>query len=126
MVSNLRGMPSIVAFLIGCVGAATTADTHHPTRLTVTLAIPCIPRHIPFLSEVFADLRTQSLAPLEVVVAISGARSEDEVNIKDRFSAAFAGHTEAPGLVVVAVPETRHAADNRNTAFAASSGDIIR
>ena len=63
--------------------AATTASEcrgRSDGRMSVCVAIPCVPRHLGNLRNVLLDIRLQTVLPLEVVVSLSEAELSGSTN----------------------------------------------
>ena len=86
---------------------------------TISLCIPCIPKHVKFLSDLSKNINEQTIQPDEIVIAISNSTNEIEKNIKNIFK------NLNTKLVITGVSKTAYAGENRNRAVEYSSSDII-
>lgn len=59
------------------------------TRLSVCIAIPCVPRHVGYLKELFFDIRHQTLLPYQVVVSLSETSVEAGAELQAELAATF-------------------------------------
>lgn len=57
-------------------------NSNSEERLSVCVAIPCIPRHLSSLRDVLLDIRLQTVLPQEVVVSLSETEAGEYVSLR--------------------------------------------
>jgi len=118
-------------------------STQSLSRLTVSVAVPCIPRHLDSLRKVLGDIHNQTVMPLEVVVSLSETTDAEgaslELSLRKEFfsgplpSAVMAGRQALadsgdsgwPTLTIFSTTERKSHAQNCNRAAGKCTGDVV-
>lgn len=86
---------------------------------TLSLCIPCIPKHVKYLKELSKNINKQSVFPDEVVIAISNSNKSVENQIRKIFQ------NLRTKLVITGVSKKALAGENRNRAAKFATSDIL-
>jgi glycosyltransferase involved in cell wall biosynthesis len=91
-----------------------------PLRLSVSLVIPCVPKHFPYIPELLKRYAEQTVQPDEVVISLSQAFFLDPNEIK-----AVKNEPWPFQLKILEHPDKRSEGENRNLGTLYSTGDLI-
>jgi uncharacterized phage-like protein YoqJ len=77
--------------------------------INVSVIIPCIPKHIPYLNDVLQNMKDQTLKPYEIIITLSETKKEDakklKIELKDKFDL---------NLKIISHEEKQNSAENKN------------
>eukprot|EP00300_Choanocystis_sp_HF-7_P037290 c5336_g1_i1.p1 GENE.c5336_g1_i1~~c5336_g1_i1.p1 ORF type:complete len:343 (+),score=79.19 c5336_g1_i1:23-1051(+) len=85
----------------------------------ITVCVPCMPRDIATLPNVFRSIRENTMQPKQVVVALSETRSTQAAEVEAMLKTIF------PNTKVVSTEAQQYAGENRNRAVAAASTPYV-
>ena len=135
-VSSIRALLATGPSTLRDVDRPVSSDSESTegARLSVCLAIPCIPRHLGNLRQVLWDVAAQTVLPSEVVVSISETSVDEGDALAADLAAEIFGDARStalrpsrpwPTLKVVAATERQTHAVNNNIAASHCSSDIV-
>lgn len=96
--------------------------------LTLSVCIPCIEPHLPFLGRCVESISNQIYRPHEVIVSLSNITSDKSQNlsfIKDTVERLIGRYRNKLDIIVIYTTERRYAGENRNIAIEHATGDIV-
>ena len=77
--------------------------------INISVIIPCIPKHIPYLNDVLQNMKNQTLKPYEIIITLSETKKEDakklEIELKNKFDL---------NLKIISHEEKQNSAENKN------------
>ena len=77
--------------------------------INISVIIPCIPKHIPYLNDVLQNMKDQTLKPYEIIITLSETKEEAakklEIELKDKFDL---------NLKIISHEEKQNSAENKN------------
>jgi len=77
--------------------------------VNISVIIPCIPKHIPYLNDVLQNMKDQTLKPFEIIITLSEIKEEDakklELELKNKFDL---------NLKIISHIEKQNSAENKN------------
>ena len=78
-------------------------------NINISVIIPCIPKHIPYLNDVIQNMKDQTLKPYEIIITLSETKDEDakklENELKNKFNI---------NLKIIPHLEKQNSAENKN------------
>ena len=95
--------------------------------LSISVCIPCIEAHIPYLGRCINSIYKQIRLPQEVVISLSNItdKSVDFFNTKRTVESLIGRYRNKLRIVVIYTQDKKFAGENRNIAVEHSTGDII-
>ncbi|QKF94407.1 glycosyltransferase family 2 [Fadolivirus algeromassiliense] len=87
---------------------------------TISVVIPCIPKHVKYLKENIYHLNRQTLKPNDIIIALSEVSETDAKNLQNELN-----KISKINIIVLASTEKHTAASNRNRGGLYSQNDII-
>ncbi len=90
----------------------------------ISVCIPCIQKHIPFLSSCVASINKQSLLPFEIVISISNIVDYKSMKNVENECEKIINSTTIP-IKIKYTYEKKYAGENRNICVDEAEGDII-
>lgn len=88
---------------------------------TLSICIPCIPKHIIYLSDCLNSIINQTIRPEEVVIILSSATDD----IKNEFLNIILEYKKTLNIIFAFVEDIQYAGTNRNHAVKLSTCEII-
>jgi glycosyltransferase involved in cell wall biosynthesis len=89
--------------------------------MKITLAIPCIPKHLYRLHELVQTLKVQTVLPSEIVISIS----EFDANKTQILQRQLQAYNEHVPIRVFFFTKVAYAGENRNNCLEHANGDVI-
>lgn len=90
-------------------------------EMTISLCIPCIPKHIRFLNACLSSVQHQSRLPEEIIIFISGISLQRECELQHFFTLTF----PSLNIRLGSVPDQQYAGTNRNSAAFLATATIV-
>ena len=84
------------------------------SRSSISVVIPCIPKHIRHLDDSLRSISEQSVLPYEVIISLSSYNDDDSKNLQERLCNNF----EKLNINVLNKREGAYAGENRNRGIA--------
>jgi uncharacterized phage-like protein YoqJ len=81
-------------------------------NINISVIIPCIPKHIPYLNDVLQNMKDQTLKPYEVIITLSETKDEDAKNLENELKSKF-----NLNLKIIPHLEKQNSAENKNRGF---------
>ena len=91
-------------------------------KLTISLCIPCIPKHLPYLKYLLHTLKNQTVLPKEIIISLSDTDTNFYLIILKQLKISL--DMENIPISLLISKEKKYAGENRQIAFDNVSGDI--
>ena len=79
------------------------------SNINISVIIPCIPKHIPYLNDVLQNMKKQTLKPYEIIITLSETKEEDAKKLENEFKNKFNFN-----LKIIPFLEKQNSAENKN------------
>jgi len=76
---------------------------------TVTVGIPCIPKHVQYLSELIQNINEQELLPKEIIISLSESNEDDGILLEQKLN-----DISYSSIRVITSKDKKYAGENRN------------
>ena len=78
-------------------------------NINISVIIPCIPKHIPYLNDVLQNMKDQTLKPYEIIITLSETKEQEAKKLENEFKNKF-----NLNLKIIPHIEKQNSAENKN------------